>query len=91
MLAGAIGEYIAMARRRGQDWYIGAMSNEQARTLAVPLSFLGKGGWTATTWSDGEATTDVRKRAERVDAADTLQLDLSGGGGAAVKLSRAGH
>jgi alpha-glucosidase len=87
VLAGAIGEYIATARRRGKDWYVGAMSNEQARTLALPLAFLGKGSWTATIWSDGEAPTDVHKRVERVDPSAALQLDLSGGGGAVVKLS----
>ena len=87
VLVGAIGEYIATARRRGKDWYIGAMSNEQARRLALPLTFLGKGKWTATIWADGAAPTDVRKREQQVDAADSLPLDLSGGGGAVVKLS----
>lgn len=87
VLAGAIGEHIAMARRRGEDWYIGAMSNEQPRKLALHLAFLGKGEWTATTWGDGDAATDVRKATRRVNAADTLQLDVASGGGAVVKLS----
>ena len=91
VVSGAIGEYIAMARRRGNDWYVGAMTNEQARTLQVSLTFVGKGEWMATTWVDGDTATDVRKRAQAVDAADTLQLDLSGGGGAVVKLSPAGR
>ena len=87
VLAGTIGEYIATARRRGDDWYIGAMTNEQGRTLALSLAFLGKGAWTATTWSDGDAPTDVRKRAQAVDPSATLTLALSSGGGAVVKVS----
>ncbi|MEG2942345.1 MAG: glycoside hydrolase family 97 C-terminal domain-containing protein, partial [Thermomonas sp.] len=89
VLAGRIGEHIAVARRRGKDWYVGAMSNEQARRIDVSLAFLGKGQWTATIWSDGDAPTDVRKRAQDVDASATLALALSGGGGAVVKLSPA--
>lgn len=89
VVSGVIGEHIVMARRRGKDWYVGAMTNEQARTLDVSLAFLGKGKWTATIWSDGDAPTDVRKRAQDVDASATLALALSGGGGAVVTLSPA--
>lgn len=39
---------------------MGAMTNEQARTLTLPLSFLGKGSWTATIYTDGETPSDVR-------------------------------
>lgn len=89
VVSGVIGEHIVIVRRRGKDWYLGAMTNEQARTLDVSLAFLGKGKWTATIWSDGDAPTDVRKRAQDIDASATLALALSGGGGAVVKLSPA--
>ncbi|MDC0769593.1 glycoside hydrolase family 97 C-terminal domain-containing protein [Streptomyces sp. HD] len=39
-LAGSIGEYVVVARRSGDTWYLGAMTNETSRTLSVPLSFL---------------------------------------------------
>ncbi|MFE9028926.1 glycoside hydrolase family 97 C-terminal domain-containing protein [Streptomyces iakyrus] len=52
-----IGEYIAVARRNGSTWYLGAMTNESSRTLSLPLSFLGGGTWTATVYADG--TLDV--------------------------------
>lgn len=42
-LSGRIGEYVVVARRQGQRWLVGAMTNETARTLDVPLSFLGSG------------------------------------------------
>jgi Glycosyl-hydrolase 97 C-terminal, oligomerisation len=41
----AIGEYVVTARqdRSSADWYLGAITNGEARTLSVPLSFLSKG------------------------------------------------
>src|SRR5205085_3887293 len=45
VLAGKIGEYLVIARRHGQDWYIGAMNNEQGREIILPLNFLGNGNY----------------------------------------------
>jgi len=47
-IAGDTGEYVVLARRKGSDWYVGAMTNETARTIDVPLSFLGATKFTAT-------------------------------------------
>lgn len=85
-LAGRIGQYVAIARRSGEAWYVGAMTNESARELALELSFLGDGAYEATVWRDGDAPTQVLRETRRVDAADALELALAGGGGAAVRL-----
>ena len=87
VLAGAIGEHIVIARRKGKDWYLGAMTNEQARTLDVSLAFLGKGAWAATSWSDGDAPTDVLRTQRVLASSDKLTLALKASGGAVVKLS----
>lgn len=42
-LSGAIGEHVAIARRKGATWYIGAMTNESGRKVRVPLDALGAG------------------------------------------------
>ena len=89
VLAGAIGEHIVIARRRGKDWYLGAMTNERARTLDVPLAFLGKGAWMATLWSDGDAPTDASREQRVVSSSQALSLAMAGGGGAVVKFSLA--
>lgn len=86
VLDGAIGERIAIARRHGRDWYLGAMSNEQARTLALPLDFLGKGRWQATLYLDGDAPDRVKVETREVRASETLALPLAGSGGAAVRF-----
>ncbi|MBO9715434.1 MAG: glycoside hydrolase family 97 protein [Pseudoxanthomonas sp.] len=87
VLAGEIGQYIVVARRSGRDWYIGAMTNETPRTLKIPLDFLPAADYRGTLWRDGDSPTDVRREELRVDAHNrTLELHLSGGGGAALHL-----
>lgn len=87
VLSGVIGEHIVIARRHGNDWYVGAMSNETPRTLAVALDFLAQGQWQATLWQDGQTVTDVRRERRAVDAGTTIDLSLAAGGGATVRLS----
>ena len=90
-LAGEIGQYVAVARRSGQDWYVGAMTNEAGRTLSLPLDFLPKGRWQATVWADGAAPTDEQRSTRILDVASdrgaALRLRLAPSGGAAVRLT----
>jgi alpha-glucosidase len=91
-LAGAIGEYIAVARRSGSTWYLGAMTDESSRTLSLPLSFLGSGTYTATVYADGTPGTSpfrtpVVVSTRTVTAADTLDVAMAPAGGQAVVLT----
>jgi alpha-glucosidase len=90
-LAGSIGEYVAVARRSGDTWYLGAMSNETSRTLSVPLSFLGGGTYTATVYADGTPgaapyQTPVVVSTQTVTAESTLSVAMAPAGGQAVVL-----
>ncbi|MFJ8592321.1 glycoside hydrolase family 97 catalytic domain-containing protein [Streptomyces sp. NPDC093598] len=90
-LAGAIGEYIAVARRSGSDWYLGAMTDESSRTLSLPLSFLGSGTYTATVYADGTPGTSpyrtpVVVSTRTVTRDDTLDVAMAPAGGQAVVL-----
>ncbi|AOW25271.1 hypothetical protein AVM11_07195 [Sphingomonas melonis TY] len=87
-VAGTIGESIVIARRKGDRWYLGAMT-DAARTVTVPLTFLGKARYTARLWQDGSAPTDLVTASRAVGAADTLTLDLHAAGGAAAILAPA--
>jgi len=90
VLGGRPAEYVAIARRSGDAWWIGAMTNWDARDLVLPLDFLGEGEFEATVFADGaDAATvatslEITKRAVR--AGDKLTLKLAAGGGAAVIL-----
>ncbi len=87
VLAGDIGEYIIIARRRGQDWYLGAMTNEQAREVKVPLDFLGGENYQITRYADGAQPNDINKSSARLSD-KTLTLKLASGGGCAARLTR---
>jgi alpha-glucosidase len=78
--------YIVLARRKGTRWYIGAMTNQEGRTVSIPLSFLGRGKFTATVWQDGAGPNDVNRTVRSVDLKDSLTITIAPGGGAAIVL-----
>lgn len=88
ILQGDIGQYIVSARRKGKDWYIGAMTNEAGRTLNIPLSFLGKGNYKAQVFQDGKTISTLTKTESTQTSADTITLTLAPSGGAAVVLKK---
>jgi alpha-glucosidase len=87
-LAGETGDYIVLARRKGRTWYLGAMNGDTARTVAVPLGFLGKGQVTARLWTDGDTPDAVRTQTRRMSASDTLELPLAATGGAVAVFAQ---
>ena len=87
VIAGDIGEYIVTARRKGDAWYIGAMTNEAGRTIEVPLSFLGEGQYDAAIWQDGSTPTTLERSAQTVTRDATISLQLAPSGGATIKIA----
>jgi len=91
-LKGSVGEYIAMARRKGTTWYAGAMTNWTPRELSIDLSFLDKGNYKAVIFEDGinadRDATDYRKRTIYVTNKDKLTLRLAPGGGWAARFEK---
>lgn len=90
-LAGSIGQYAAVARRHGDTWYVGAMTNETSRTLSLPLTFLGSGTYTATVYADGTPGTNpyqtpVVVSTRTVTSATTLNVAMAPAGGQAIIL-----
>ena len=53
-LDGKIGQYVAVARRNGTDWYVGAMNNWTASELEIDFSFLPEGTFQMDAYQDGE-------------------------------------
>jgi alpha-glucosidase len=89
-VAGRIGESVVVARRKGKEWWLGAMTDWSARTMNVPLTFLRDGEWEATFWLDGpnadKLGTDYRRVTRAVSSTTNLDLVLAPGGGAVVRL-----
>jgi alpha-glucosidase len=94
-LQARIGDYAVIARqaRGNHDWYLGAVTDEEPRTLEVPLDFLRSGQrYQAQIYRDA-ASTDYRTNPmtyvitrEDVTAEDKLTLNLAPGGGTAIRL-----
>lgn len=88
VLSGSPGEYIVMARRSGNDWFVGAMSNTEARTVTIsPSDFLSAGTYEATIFTDDptiNTRTHVAIKKQKIKVGKktkpiTLQLQPSGG------------
>ncbi len=79
---------ITLARRSGKDWYIGSITNWDARTVEVPLSFLGEGKYTAEIYADAsDAATNATHTTfttQTVDRATVLDVRMVSGGGNAM-------
>ena len=88
-LQGEPGRDIVLARRQGRDWYLGAMTGDEARTARVKLDFLPPGRWRATVWEDGELARELKRSVRTVHRGDVLTLRLAAAGGAAVILEPA--
>ena len=78
--------HVVLARRSGETWYVGAMTNEQSRNVAIPLAFLRGGKFKADIWQDGGTANDVEHVVKLVSNRDVLHVYLSAGGGAAIAI-----
>jgi alpha-glucosidase len=88
ILQGDIGEFIISARRKGNDWYIGALTNESGRTITIPLSFLDKGNYSTQIWQDGATISTLNKSEATQSAKQTITLKLAPSGGAVAVFKK---
>jgi alpha-glucosidase len=91
-LDGKVGEFVALARRKGDTWFAGAMTNWDPRALTIDLSFLGEGSYRAILFEDGlnanKDATDYTKTVSTVSAKDKLTIKMASGGGWAAKFEK---
>jgi alpha-glucosidase len=90
VLDGAIGEYVIVARRKGEDWYIGGLNNWTGRSVEIDLSRFATGRYTARLLVDGvnahRAAGDYQAIERVVSATDKLPVTMQPGGGFAIHL-----
>lgn len=93
----AIGDYVVVARkdRNSENWYLGAITDENARSLQIDFSFLEEGiNYTAKIFSDGKEANyktnpyPVSIETIRVNSDTKLNLNLAAGGGAAMIITK---
>jgi alpha-glucosidase len=95
VIDGKIGDYVIVARRQknSPQWFLGAITDEQARTFNVPLTFLERGrSYTAEIYADGPGAnwltnpTPVTISRRTVTRNSSLRIDLAPGGGQAIRI-----
>jgi alpha-glucosidase len=95
VIDGKIGDYVIVARkaRNSPEWFLGAITDEDARTFDVPLSFLPRGQkYVAEIYADGPGANwrdnplAVAISRKNVDASTHLSVALAAGGGQAIRI-----
>ncbi len=87
---GRVGEYVLMARRRGDTWYVGGLTDWNSRTVSIDLSFLAPGRYEMTLFADGVNADAVARDFSRttavVEAGSSRTVRMAQGGGFAMVL-----
>jgi alpha-glucosidase len=93
VLDGMPGQFISIARRHGDEWFVGSMTDWSPRELDLPLGFLSGGTYTAEIYADaddaGQNPKNVRITRENVTRTAHLRIRLATGGGCAIRFYRA--
>ncbi len=90
VLSAKVGDYIAVARRRGDEWWVGAMTDWSPRDLTLDLAFLGPGEHAAEIYKDGvnadRNASDYRRVQKKLQAGERITVHLAPGGGWAARI-----
>ena len=90
-LDGRVAEFVAVARKKGDIWYVGAMTDWTPRELTIDFSFLDNGNFKAEVFSDGinadRDATDYKREVVDIKKGDKLKVKMMNGGGWAAILT----
>lgn len=90
VIEASVSDYIVEARRSGEKWFVGAMTDNSSRNISVPLKFLPKGKFKLTIWRDAADSNDDAEKMEKeeriVSSADTLSVSMVRNGGYVATL-----
>ncbi|MDP8243349.1 MAG: glycoside hydrolase family 97 protein [Candidatus Hinthialibacter antarcticus] len=91
-LEGRIGELALLARRSGDEWYVGGLAGNESQDVQLDLSFLGKGKYTADIYRDGANAhrngADFVRESKQVNQDSVLKIQMAPGGGLAIRITQ---
>jgi alpha-glucosidase len=92
VLDAKVSDYIVVARRSGEKWYVGAMTDWTPRSFNLDLGFLGEGTYTLQLWKDGanadKHAADYKMETLQVTKDSKVKIELAPGGGWAAMITR---
>lgn len=87
-----VGEFITIARRKGNDWFVGAITNSQSRTIKVTFRFLSEGTYDAEIYQDAsdadKEPNHLEKSVKQIGPGDSIELKLAAGGGSVLIINK---
>lgn len=83
-----VGEYIIIARRKNNEWYVGGITNGKEREINIPFSFLPAGAFTAEIYSDAGGTdpNQLKKETKPIQQSGSQPVKMAAGGGMVMKI-----
>lgn len=91
-LNGEIAKYVSIARQKGDTWYVGSLTNWDARNIDLDLSFLGEGNFKAEVFKDGinadRVAKDYKKEVIDIPANKKVSVSMASGGGYVMKIEK---
>ncbi|WP_020605575.1 glycoside hydrolase family 97 protein [Spirosoma spitsbergense] len=92
VLAAEVGQHITLARRKGDDWFVGSITNSKAREIPVKMDFLSDGVYTAEVYADApdvaQNPNHLTQQTRTVRKTDAVMLKLAAGGGQVIRLRK---
>ncbi len=92
VLNASVGDYLIIARRHGESWYVGALNNTEPRIVEYSLSFLPEGRYTVEKYADPDKKNadpnEVIMTNNEISSTELQQIKMAGGGGFVMKLTK---
>ncbi len=92
ILAAKVSDFVAIARRSGDTWYVGAMTDWDARTLELNFDFLDSGNYKMQIWKDGinadKHASDFAQEEIQVNSSSKITVKMAPGGGWAAIITK---
>ncbi len=92
VLSAKVSEFITIARRKNDDWFIGTITNNSPRNISIPLNFLPEGKYVVEVYTDApdadENPNHLIKQTRIVTKQDFIQVNLAAGGGEVMHFKK---
>jgi alpha-glucosidase len=84
-LGGYPGDYVALAKRSDDVWFVGVLNNQTGKTLQIPTNFLPEGAYDLESWGDTKKSdlepSDIQKKVQKIKSGELLKVTLAKNGG----------
>jgi alpha-glucosidase len=91
-IGGYPGDYVAIAKRSGDNWFIGVMNNSVAKSVSLRFDFLPAGNYEAEIWSDAKNAdkipTEIKKSAQAIKPGDPISIKMAKNGGCVMVIKK---